>query len=127
VLSFRESLKAAAALVVLLAAVIFETGRQMPGHPKPTTPAEMAAQERSKPPPSLTALNALTEPKRVRTTTIRTDGAEEKRIESARSATAPNALTEPKRVRTTTIRTNRAEENRTEPPQSTVPIAPAEP
>jgi hypothetical protein len=37
-----------------------------------------------------TAPNSLTEPKRVRTTTIRTDQANEKRLESPQSQTAPN-------------------------------------
>jgi hypothetical protein len=95
VLSFRGSLITAAASVVLLAVVIIEAGRQTPGNPEPETPAETAAQERSKSPPSPTAPNALTEPKRVRTTIIRTNQPEENRIESPQSPTAPNSLTEP--------------------------------
>ena len=86
------------------------------------TLAEMAERERSTSPWSPMAPNSLTEPKRVRTTTIRTDRANEKGLESPRSSTAPNSLTEPKRVRTTTIRTDRAEEKFIEPPQS--PMAP---
>jgi CxxC motif-containing protein len=86
------------------------------------TLAEMAEQERSTSPRSSMAPNSLTEPKRVRTTTIRTDRANEKWLESPGSSTAPNSLTEPKRVRTTTIRANRTEEKFIESPQS--PMAP---
>jgi hypothetical protein len=62
--------------------------------------------------------------------TIRTDGAEQKRIESPTApnllteerskstqlAPVPNSLTEPKRVRTMTIRTDGAEQKRIESP-----------
>jgi len=125
VFSFRGSLIIAAS-VLLLAVVVAEHGGQMPGNPEPKTPA--AEQERSGSPQSPTAPNSLTEPKHVRTTTIRTDRASEKWLELPGSSTAPNSLTEPKPVRTTTIRTDRANEKWLESPgSSTAPNSLTEP
>ena len=89
VFSFRDSLIIAA---LLLAIVVAPHRGRTPSNQGPKTPAEMAEQERSRSP---MAPNSLTEPKRVRTTTIRADRAEEKFIESPGSPMAPKSLTEP--------------------------------
>jgi hypothetical protein len=92
------------------------------------TLAEMV--ERSKSSQLVPGPNSLTEPKRVRTMTIRTDGTMQKRIESPTAPNlptgerskstqltpAPNSPTELSRVHTMTIRTDGAERKRIESP-----------